>query len=222
MREDHATGVGHIDHYYCQASLPTWSSGVAACNHVRSRESVPGGYLLTRYAGLLRSRHGPYVPSRNRNSQLREPAGRYGTAVTVGGMLAEAGTTCPRGRAPSGCVCALSRPRWERLSQSAIWNGRIALSALRPAGDRCREMQACSTHGASHHKHAQRCSIVHTNVKPNYMKHTRLNQNPQIRYSADSTVSQASRPGREIDTRHPEIGQPRAIRSMLQAAPPRR
>ena len=141
--------------------------------------------------GFLRSRHGPYVPSRNRNSQLREPAGRYGTAVTVGGMLAEAGTTCPR--APSRMrLSVLSVPpslgaSLAIHSQSAIWNGRIALSALRPAGDRCREMQAyhiTSMRGVAPYK---RQTQLH--------EHRRQNQNPQIRYSADSTVSQASRPG---------------------------
>ena len=105
-------------------------------------------------------------------------------------MLAEAGTTCPR--APSGCVCALSRPRWERLSQSAIWNGRIALSALRPAGDRCREMQACST--LVHHITSMR-GVAPYKRQTQLHEHRRQNQNPQIRYSADSTVSQASRPG---------------------------
>ena len=157
--------------------------------------------------GFLRSRHGPYVPSRNRNSQLREPAGRYGTAVTVGGMLAEAGTTCPRGRAPSGCVCALSRPRWERLSQSAIWNGRIALSALRPAGDRCREMQACST--LVHHITSMR------GVAPYKCQFNPTTWNTGAKTKTPKFVTQQTAPslrrrgrgaGREIDTRHPEIG----------------
>jgi hypothetical protein len=168
--------------------------------------------------GFLRSRHGPYVPSRNRNSQLREPAGRYGTAVTVGGMLAEAGTTCPRGRAPSGCVCALSRPRWERLSQSAIWNGRIALSALRPAGDRCREMQACST--LVHHITSMR-GVAPYKRQTQLHEHRRQNQNPQIRYSADSTVSQASRPGCGEGNRYATPrNRPGAMLIVLQAATP--
>ena len=151
MREDHATGVGHIDHYYCQASLPTWSSGVAPCNHgcVLERDVPGGGY----HRGYLRAvppltsralRPVPQpelaTPRTGRAVRYRRNRWRY-----VGGSRNHVPPRPVRNRMRLCCVCALSRPRWERLSQSAIWNGRIALSALRPAGDRCREMQACST-----------------------------------------------------------------------------
>ena len=145
--------------------------------------------------GFLRSRHGPYVPSRNRNSQLREPAGRYGTAVTVGGMLAEAGTTCPR--APSGCVCAASvlcpalAGSVSRNLLSGTEESRCPRSG-RPGTDavRCR-------HAARWCITSQACAaLLHTNVNLTQLhEHRRQSQNAQIRYSADSTVSQASRPG---------------------------
>jgi len=105
---------------------------------------------------------------------------------------------------------ALSRPRWERLSQSAIWNGRIALSALRPAGDRCREMQACST--LVHHITSnQACAaLLHTNVKPNYMNTGAKTKTPKFvtQQTAPSLRRRGRGAGREIDTRHPEIGRP--------------
>ena len=93
----------------------------------------------------------------------------------------------PRDPAPSGCVCALSRPRWERLSQSAILNGRIILnrivavrgSALRPAG----QMQHMVHHITSMRGVAyKRQTQLHATQAPK----------PKPPNSLLSTVSQAS------------------------------
>jgi hypothetical protein len=49
--------------------------------------------------------------------------------------------------------------------------------------------------GASHHKQSSMRGVAPYKRQTQLHEHRRQNQNPQIRYSADSTVSQASRPG---------------------------
>jgi len=82
--------------------------------------------------------------------------------------------------------------------------------AVRPAGDRCREMQACST--LVHHITSnQACAaLLHTNVKPNYMNTGAKTKTPKFvtQQTAPSLRRRGRGAGREIDTRHPEIGRP--------------
>jgi len=167
VREDHATGVGPIDHYYCQASLPTWSSGVAPCNHVRSRERRPGR-VPDRDPGTYRAV--PPLTSRALRPvpqpELATP--RTGRAVLyrrnrwryVGGSRNH---VPPRPVRMRLCCPALagsvSRNQLSGTEESRCpRSGRPGTDAVRcrHAARWCITSQACA-------------ALLHTNVKPNYM-----------------------------------------------------
>ena len=211
MREDHATGVGHIDHYYCQASLPTWSSGVAACNHVRSRESVPGGngsregtYTLRRVTPLtsraLRPVPQPELATPRTGRAVRYRRNRWRSTLAVCWRKPEPRAPAPR---PDASECALRPALAGSVSRnllSGTEESRCPRSG-RPGTDavRCRHItsQACA-------------ALLHTNVKPNYMNTGAKTKTPKFvtQQTAPSLRRRGRGAGREIDARHPEIGRP--------------